>query len=175
VDVLGYSMGAAAALRLGVDHPDLVDRLVLLSIATKISGMHPGLLDGIALLQPEHLHGSPFHTDYLRLAPRPEDFPILVERVKDMDQNLPEVPDEAVAALASPTLVMIGDSDIIRPEHAVEVFRLLGGGVAGDNVGLPRCQLAVLPGTTHVTLVHRAEWVAGMAESFLTTEVPATA
>ncbi|MGS2619271.1 alpha/beta fold hydrolase [Micromonospora sp. LZ34] len=174
-DVLGYSIGAAMTLQLGVHHPDLVDRLVLLSIATKIDGMHPGLLDGIELLQPEHLHGSPFHAEYLRLAPRPKDFPILVERVKDMDRNLPEVPDEVVRELAAPALIVIGDSDIIRPEHAVEVFRLLGGGVVGDAVGLPRCQLAVLPGTTHVTLVHRADWLAGMVDAFLQAPVPAGA
>jgi len=51
--------------------------------------------------------------------------------------------------------VIIGDSDIVRPEHVVEMFRLLGGGVPGDVSGLPRSQLAILPGTTHVTVVDR--------------------
>src|SRR4029453_19379780 len=53
----------------------------------------------------------------------------------------------------APVLLIIGDSDIVRPEHAVETFRLLGGGVIGDLVGLPRSRLAILPGTTHITLV----------------------
>ncbi len=55
----------------------------------------------------------------------------------------------------------------MRPEHVVEMFRLLGGGVAGALVGLPRSQLAVLPGTTHVTLVDRADWLTSMILAFL--------
>jgi hypothetical protein len=60
-----------------------------------------------------------------------------------------------------------GDSDIIKPEHAVEMFRLLGGGVAGDLVGLPRSRLAILPATTHISLVHRADWLVSMITEFL--------
>ncbi len=70
------------------------------------------------------------------------------------------------------TLVIIGDSDIVRPEHAVEMFRLLGSGVAGDLAGLPRSQLAVLPGTTHVTLVERADWLLSMIAAFLDVPMP---
>ena len=74
---------------------------------------------------------------------------------------------EAIRAIKAPTLLIIGDSDVVRPEHTVELFRLLGGGVAGDLVGLPRSQLAVLPGTTHVTLVDRAQWLVSMITQFL--------
>ena len=56
-------------------------------------------------------------------------------------------------AIAAPTLLIIGDSDIVRPEHAIELFRLLGGGVPGDLTGLPTSQLAILPGTTHGSIV----------------------
>jgi hypothetical protein len=61
----------------------------------------------------------------------------------------------------------VGDSDIVRPEHAVELFRLLGGGVPGDLVGRPASRLAVLPGTTHQMLVHRADWLLSMIDEFL--------
>jgi hypothetical protein len=70
--------------------------------------------------------------------------------------------------------LIIGDSDIVRPEHAVETFRLLGGGVIGDLVGLPRSRLAILPGTTHITLVHRGDWLASMLADFLDAPEPAT-
>jgi pimeloyl-ACP methyl ester carboxylesterase len=72
------------------------------------------------------------------------------------------VPSDAVRSIKTPTLLIIGDSDVVRPEHTVEMFRLLGGGVPGDLVGLPRAQLAVLPGTTHVTLTQRVDWLASM-------------
>lgn len=73
-----------------------------------------------------------------------------------------------------PTLLIIGDSDIIRPEHAVKMFRLLGGGVPGDSAGLPNSQLAVLPGTSHVTLVHRADLLLSIIPPFLDAPMPET-
>ena len=61
----------------------------------------------------------------------------------------------------------MGDSDIFRPEHAVEIFRLTGGGVNGDRVGLPKSQLAILPGTSHITSVQRVDLLMAMVPTFL--------
>ena len=108
-------------------------------------------------LQPELLAGSPFQQEYAAIAPRPQDWPVLIERVKQLNREFVDLPPAAIASIKAPTLLIAGDSDIARPEHVVELFRLLGGGVPGDNVGLPRVQLAILPGTTHVTLVDRAD------------------
>ena len=66
-----------------------------------------------------------------------------------------------------PVLLMIGDSDIVRPEHTMQMFRLLGGGVAGDLAGLPASQLAVLPATSHVGLLERVDWLQSMIIDFL--------
>jgi pimeloyl-ACP methyl ester carboxylesterase len=166
-DVFGWSMGAAVALRLGTDHPARVGRLVLASVSFHDGGLHPGLLDGIQDLRPEHLHGSEFHQEYLRTAPDPAGFATLVEKMKVLDANLPSWTAAQIRALAAPTMLVVGDADIIRPEHAVEMFRLLGGGVAGDLTGLPACRLAVLPGTTHTGIPQRAAWLAPMIDEFL--------
>jgi pimeloyl-ACP methyl ester carboxylesterase len=90
-----------------------------------------------------------------------------------MDRKIPDLSAEAIRSIKAPTLLVIGDSDIIRPEHAVEMFRLLGGGVAGDMVGLPRSQLAILPGTTHVTVVARADLLLAIVPPFLDAPLPA--
>ncbi len=166
-DVFGWSMGAAVALRLGTDHPSRVGRLVLASVSFDTKGLHPGLLDGIQDLQPEHLHGSEFHEEYVRTAPDPAGWATLVAKVKRLDADLPEWTAEQIRAVAAPTMIVLGDADIVRPEHAVEMFRLLGGGVAGDLTGLPACRLAVLPGTTHTSLPQRARWLAPMIDEFL--------
>jgi pimeloyl-ACP methyl ester carboxylesterase len=71
-----------------------------------------------------------------------------------------------------PALLIVGDADVVRPEHVVEMFRLLGGGAPGDIVGLPRSQLAVLPGTTHVTLITKTEWLLSMVRPFLDAPLP---
>jgi pimeloyl-ACP methyl ester carboxylesterase len=88
-----------------------------------------------------------------------------------MEEDNPEWSAEDVRGIAAPTILVIGDSDIVRPEHGVELFRLLGGGAIGDPAGLPRSRLAVLPGTTHVTLVQRSGWLASMVGEFLDAEV----
>jgi pimeloyl-ACP methyl ester carboxylesterase len=103
--------------------------------------------------------------------PNPGDWPKLIEKIKQMEEDNPEWSAEDVRGIAAPTMLVIGDSDIVRPEHGVELFRLLGGGVIGDPAGLPRSRLAVLPGTTHVTLVQRSGWLASMVGEFLDAEV----
>ena len=166
-DILGYSSGSGVALYLALDHPELVRKLVLLSAAYNKGGLHPGLLDGIQGLQPEHLAGTPFEQSYATAAPRPQDWPVLIEKIKVMDSAIDEWPAETIKAIGKPALLIYGDSDIVRPEHAAEMFRLFGGGVAGDIAGLPSSRLAILPGTTHITLVQRTDWLAGMAQEFL--------
>jgi len=166
-DVVGYSIGAAVAIELGLRHPRLVRKLVLISGSYNRAGLHPGLLEGIEMLQPEMMVGSPWHDEYLRIAPHPEAFPLLVDKIKALDRNLPDIPEATMRTIEAPLLLIVGDSDIVRPEHAVEMFRLYGGGVAGDNVGLPKSQLAILPGTTHVTIVSRGEWLSSMIAEFL--------
>ncbi|MGW5438503.1 alpha/beta fold hydrolase [Nocardia asteroides] len=168
-DLLGYSMGAGVALDITLRHPELVRKQILLSGGLGAEAMHPGLMEGMDELKPEHLHGSTFHTDYLKNAPRPADFPQLVARVLDHDLNgMPSVSHEAARTVEAPTLTIIGDSDIVRPEHSVEMFRLFGGGIMGDTpAGLPNAQLAILPGTSHITAPHRPELLLPLIPAFL--------
>jgi pimeloyl-ACP methyl ester carboxylesterase len=171
-DLFGYSMGAGIALHIAIKHPHLVRKLVLAAVTYNNDGFHPGLLAGMENLQPEHLAGTPWQEEYARIAPKPEDWPQLVAKVKYMNSHIPDLSAEAIRSIKAPTLLIIGDSDIIRPEHAVELFRLLGGGVSGDAVSLPHSQLAVLPGTTHVTLIERADWLLSMMTAFLDAPMP---
>ncbi|GAA1359275.1 alpha/beta fold hydrolase [Catellatospora chokoriensis] len=166
-DVFGWSMGAAVALRLGTHHAGRVGRLVLASVSFDDAGLHPGLLDGIADLRPEHLHGSEFHEEYLRTAPDPAGWSDLVTKMKVLDANLPRWTPAQIRALDAPVMLVLADSDIVAPEHAVHMFRLLGGGVVGDLAGLPACRLAVLPGTSHTMVPQRAAWLAPMIDDFL--------
>jgi pimeloyl-ACP methyl ester carboxylesterase len=128
---------------------------------------YPELLAAGEAMTPDALDGSPFQQAYARDAPHPDQWQRLVAKVAELDRVTTGWPPEAIAALTTPTLLIIGDSDIVRPEHMVAMFRLLGGGVVGDLVGLPRSQLAVLPGTTHATLVDRAAWLTSMITAFL--------
>src|SRR6266700_4282915 len=166
-DLFGWSLGAGVALQTAIRHPEVVRKLVLASVTYNHGGLYPELLAGIEHSKPEDLAGTPFYEEYTRIAPHPQDFPRLFAKQQQLDSEIQDWPVEAIRAIKAPTLLIIGDADVVRPEHTVELFRLLGGGVAGDLVGLPRAQLAVLPGTTHVTLVDRADWLVSMITQFL--------
>jgi pimeloyl-ACP methyl ester carboxylesterase len=172
-DIFGYSMGAAVALHVALRHPDVVRKLVLASVTYTLSGIHPGLMDGLGEMKPEMMHGSPWHAEYLRIAPDPDAFATLFAKKTQMDRGIHDIPAEAIRALAAPTLLIIGDSDLVRPEHAVEMFRLLGGGVFGDTpAGLPNSQLAILPGTSHVTVVAHSDLLLAIIPPFLDAPMP---
>ena len=176
-DVFGYSMGGGVALQVAIRHPEVVRKLVVASTSYTSDGMHPELLEMIPTLTPEVFAGSPIEEAYLRIAPNPEDFPTLVAKIKQLDMQPFAWPPEDIRGIAAPTLLIVGDSDAIRLEHAVELFRLLGGGVMGDLAGLPKSQLAVLPGTTHFVppgfaVLDRADWLLSMIPPFLDAPMP---
>jgi pimeloyl-ACP methyl ester carboxylesterase len=166
-DVFGWSLGAGIALQFAIAHPELLRKLVLASVTYDRAGFHPGLLDGIDALQPEMLDGTLWQQEYAAIAPNPDGWATLLEKVKQLNGSFQGWTAEQVRSVEAPTLLVVGDSDIVRPEHAVEIFRLLGGGVEGDSAGLPRSQLAVLPGTTHTSIVTRDAWLVSMVDGFL--------
>jgi pimeloyl-ACP methyl ester carboxylesterase len=171
-DVVGYSMGGAIALQLAIRHPGLVRRLVVASAGYRYDGMPAEAIAMFPSISPEMFAGSPIESEYQRLAPNPGDFPNLVEKLKVLDTTDFAWPEDDVRGIAAPTLIVLGDSDGVRLEHAVELFRLRGGGVMGDLSGMPESQLAVLPGTSHFVppgsgLLDREEWLLAMIAPFL--------
>jgi pimeloyl-ACP methyl ester carboxylesterase len=171
-DVVGYSMGGTTGLQVAIRHPDRVRKLVAVSPNYRSDGYYPELLAGLQAMTPEIFAGTPEEAAYLRHAPHPEDFPVLVEKQKVLPQEF-AFPEADVAAITAPTLVVLGDADVVRPEHAVALFRLLGGGVPGGLVSLPSSQLAILPGTTHGTIVlEPTDQLLAVIEPFLMAPMP---
>jgi pimeloyl-ACP methyl ester carboxylesterase len=176
-DVFGYSMGGGVALQVAVRHPEVVRKLVVASASHASDHMHAELLEMIPSITPEAFAGSPFEEEYLRTAPNTDDFPTLVAKLKQLDMEPFAWSQEDIRGISAPTLLIVGDSDAIRLEHAVELFRLLGGGVMGDLAGLPKSQLAVLPGTAHFIppgsgVLDRADWLLSMIPPFLDAPMP---
>jgi pimeloyl-ACP methyl ester carboxylesterase len=177
VDIFGYSFGGAVGFQLAVRHPQLVRKLIAAG-GTSFSpeGLHPEALEGFDSLTAEALAEAmaetPWREAYARLAPDPDGWLALTEKKLALDRGWRGWSPETIASLAVPVMLIIGDADIVRPEHIVEYFRLLGGGVPGDLTGLPKSWLAILPGTTHVTMMwERSEWLAAMTEAFLAAPV----
>src|SRR6266581_4771784 len=171
-DLVGYSMGGAVAVELAMQHPGMVRRIVFAGgTSYRRDGLYPEML-----AEPESaaddLTDSAWHKAYQRVAPDPGRWPVLVAKNGELDRTFAGWTDEDIQAMTTPMLLIIGDSDIVRPEHTMKMFRLLGGGVIGDLAGLPASQLAVLPGTSHVGLLDRVDWLQSMILGFLGTPVP---
>ena len=171
-DVVGYSMGGAIGLQVAIRHPELVRKLVMISSGFASDSAHPEALEMFPSITPEMFAGSPIEAEYQRIAPNPDDFPNLVWKLKELDTVPFSWPEEDVRAVAAPTMIVVGDSDVITLEHVVKLFRLRGGGVMGDLSGLPEAQLAVLPATCHFIppgsgMLDRSDWLLSMIPPFL--------
>jgi pimeloyl-ACP methyl ester carboxylesterase len=153
-DVMGFSLGGGVALRTAIQHPDVVDRLVLVSTPFKRSGWHPEMVAAMVSMGPEvaePMKQSPMYEVYRQIAPRVDDWPVLVTQVTSLMNRDYDWTDEA-RGLAMPTMIVVGDADGLPPRHAVEFFELLGGGMrdaSWDRSGMTKHRLAILPGATH--------------------------
>jgi pimeloyl-ACP methyl ester carboxylesterase len=171
-DVVGYSMGAGITLQLGMRHPDAARRLVAASASISSAGIQPDAWAMFPSISPEMFAGSPMEESYKRIAPDPDGFPTLVQKLKTLDTEEFAWSEDAFRAMPAPILLIAGDSDVVTLEHMVELFRLRGGGAMGDLAGLPPSQLAILPGTTHYMppgngVLDRADWLLSMIRAFL--------
>lgn len=166
-DLMGYSLGGAVAVRTAIQHPRLVRRLVCVSAPCRRDGWYPEALAGMAGMGRQtaaESRASPTYTHYARVAPRPQDWPVLWTKLGDLLRRDYDWSAE-VAALTVPTLLVFADADAVRTAHMVEFFGLLGGGrsdAGPDGTDRPLSRLAVLPGHTHQDVVESPALVAAV-------------
>jgi pimeloyl-ACP methyl ester carboxylesterase len=151
--LVGYSAGAAVALRVALDRPDLVNRLVLISGAFHQDGM-------LVLPQAGGTPPPQLVARYAEVSPDGADhFPTVIAKVARSAAEEPGLCREDLAVIIRPTLVMSGDDDLVTLDHTVALYE-----------SLPNAQLAILPGTSHLLLFEKPELVTGLVADFLTTE-----
>jgi pimeloyl-ACP methyl ester carboxylesterase len=157
VDLVGYSLGGGVAFFVALRDPELVRKLVLISTPLRRDAFYADILaqqGQVNAQAAEFMKQTPMYQSYAAVAPRPEDWPRLLQKMgegmaKDLDL-MAEVPN-----IEAPTMIVAGDADIFPPAHAVEMFTLLGGGQRDggwDGSGRPKSRLAILPGLTHYTI-----------------------
>jgi pimeloyl-ACP methyl ester carboxylesterase len=168
-DVMGYSFGGATALRTAIQHPRLVRRLVLVSQPYQRDGWYPESLAGMDQMSSqlaEPMKQSPMYQVYAQVAPRVQDWPVLLDKTGDLlRQDYDWSAD--IAKITAAVMLVYADADAIRPEHIVRFYQLLGGGLRDatwDGSGRPVTRLAILPGHTHYDL--------GMSPDLATAVIP---
>ena len=172
-DVVGYSLGGGVAFQTAVQYPAKVRRLVMVSANIRPDAIYAEMRaqqGQVSAAAVDFMKDTPMYQLYQRVAPRPEDFPRLLDKIgqsmsKDFDYT------EEVRGLQMPTLVVAGDADMAPPSHYVEVFKLLGGGLRdGGWMGEGRPEgghaLAILPGLTHYN-IFSSPLLAAVTLSFL--------
>jgi pimeloyl-ACP methyl ester carboxylesterase len=159
-DVFGFSNGSTIALQVAIRHPRLVRKLVIASGFFSHVGADPAFWNGFehAQLQqmPQELRDS-----YLAVAPHPENLQMFFDKCVRRMRDFKDIPTDTIRGIRSPALVIVGDADVMRPEQAVEEYRLI-----------PHSRLAVLPGTDHMTLTSRSAWLVPMINDFLDAPMP---
>jgi len=169
VDVLGYSMGAGVAFQFAAQHPEMVRRLALASCLFAQEGFYREMLPqqaAVGAAMAEQMKETPMYKSYMAIAPHPEEFPKLLDKMgaymrKSYDWSAD------VKKLTMPVMLIYGDSDMIRPEHVVKFYQLLGGGLkdAGwQREHMSQNRLAILPNLTHYEI--------GLAPELVDTALP---
>ncbi|HEX5112299.1 MAG TPA: alpha/beta hydrolase [Saprospiraceae bacterium] len=166
-DVIGYSMGGGVAQQLAIRHPEKVRKVVLLSCVYKFEGWYPEGQAAFHTMKAEMFDGSPLQTEYNRVASDPNQWLPFVNKMLYWISKPYDFGADNFKAIQAPRLIIIGDSDGVQPEHAVEMFRLAGGGMFGDFGTMPASQLAIAPATTHVGIMFQTEWLLKIIEPFL--------
>jgi pimeloyl-ACP methyl ester carboxylesterase len=160
-DLFGFSNGGTIALQVAIRHPQMVRKLVVASGFYQREGSsYSWFWEGFPHAKLENMPRE-LREAYLQVAPHPENLQSFFDKCVQRMRNFEDIPADLMRSITASTLVIVADADVMRPEHAVEMFRLL-----------PHAQLAVLPGTDHMALMRRAAWLGPMVREFLEAAMP---
>ncbi len=166
-DVLGYSMGGGVAMQAAIRHPEKVRKVVSVSAVLRQDGWVKEALEIFPQLTADDFKGSPIEAEYKKLSPTPNDFSKFVKHVMAGDSEPFDFGADKFKETKAPFLFIHGDADGVRLDHIAEMFRLKGGDISGDLGPRSDSRLAVLPNTTHVTLMEKSSLIIPMVNDFL--------
>ncbi|HET6768058.1 MAG TPA: alpha/beta hydrolase [Chitinophagaceae bacterium] len=168
-DIFGYSMGGGVAQQIAIRHPSVVHRLIITSSVYRYEGWTQETRSILPILTPEMFESTPIKTEYNKLAPDPKHWKDFINKMKKFVTTPYNFGADKVKGIKSPTLIITGDGDGVLPEHAVEMYRLRGGGYMIDFGPVPAAQLAIFPGSSHISVMMQTQWLVSVITSFLDT------
>lgn len=166
-DVIGYSLGGTVALELAIQQPGMVDKMVIISSAYKSQGWLPQIRNAFQSFKPEFFDATPLKPAYESVAPDPKHWRSFVTKMIEFDKKEYNLGEEKIKAIRSPVLLIMGDNDGVDMEHKANFYKLLGGDVSGDMAGLPKSQMAIVPASTHVSLMMKTDILLSLLKPFL--------
>jgi pimeloyl-ACP methyl ester carboxylesterase len=178
-DVMGYSQGGGVALQLAIRHPSLVSKLVSMSATFRRDGWYPQVFEAIGGLSADAFAGTAVEKAFKEHTPDAKAFDAYLEKMKVLNINDQNISDEEMRSIPAKTMVIVGDADGVKPEHALAMFKLRGGGdekaaASGVLQTVPVARLVVLPATSHIGLSGEAQALVPMVTAFLDDTPPKT-
>jgi pimeloyl-ACP methyl ester carboxylesterase len=178
-DVMGYSQGGGVALQLALRHPTLVDKLVSLSTTYRRDGWYPSVLKGIEGLTAEAFAGTPVEKAFKEHTPDAKAYDAYLEKMKVLNIQDQNISDAQMRSMSAKTMVIVGDADGVKPEHALAMFKLRGGGdeeaaASGTLQDVPAARLVILPATSHIGISAETAVLVPMVSAFLDDVPPTT-
>ena len=177
--VMGYSQGGGVALQLALRHPTLVNKLVSLSATYRQDGWYPSVLRGIEGLSAKAFAGTPVEKAFKQHTPDAEAFDAYLEKMKVLNVDDQNISDAQMRSISAKTMVVVGDADGVKPEHALAMFEPRGGGdeeaaASGMLQKVPAARLVILPATSHIGISGETAVLVPMVSAFLDDVPPAT-
>lgn len=166
-DVIGYSLGAGVAMQTAIRHPEKVRKVVSISYSIRSDTWVIDSKGFWTSFTWEMMKGTPAETGYKKLNPNPNGFPDFFNHLKATAIRPFDFGTEKFKATKAPMFFIHGDADGIKLEHIAEMYRLKGGDIHGDMQPHPVSRLAIIPATTHVTLLNRLSIIVPMINDFL--------
>jgi hypothetical protein len=142
--------------------------MVIISSAYKSEGWLPQIRSMFQTFKPEFFDATPLKPAYESVAPDPKYWRSFVIKMIEFDKKEYNLGEEKIKAIKVPVLLIMGDNDGIDMAHKASFYKMLGGDVSGDMAGLPKSQLAILPGSTHVSLMMKTDAILSLLKPFLT-------
>ena len=178
-DVMGYSQGGGVALQLAIRHGSLVDKLVSLSATFRKDGWYASVFDAIAGLTTAAFAGTAVEAAFRAHTPDASAFEAYLEKMKALNIDDQNISDEDMRAFSAKTMVIFGDADGVKPEHALAMFALRGGGdpeaaASGVLEKVPAARLVILPAMSHIGLAGQSDLLVPMVRAFLDDVPPTT-
>jgi len=165
--VLGYSFGGAVAYQFAIQYPKRLDELVIISATYKSKGWMPEINKAFQNMKPALFENSPMQQAYETVAPDKTKWTKFLEQMISLAQQPYDLGDANIAKISSPVLLIAGDNDGLDKIELVKTYQLLGGEVVGDFGQMPKSQLAIIPGQSHVSLIGQTGSILGYLNSFL--------
>jgi pimeloyl-ACP methyl ester carboxylesterase len=166
-DVVGYSFGGEIAYAFAIHSPKRLKKLVIISSTYKSDGWQPEIDDAFKDMKPELFDGSPMKEAYDAVAPDKTKWKSFLEQMIALAGVKFNLGDSNIAKITAPVLLIAGDNDGLDKIELAKTYKLLGGAVIGDFVGIPKSQLAIVPAQTHVTVMMATSVIAGYLDGFL--------